>query len=183
MSNLEYLERRPRGNPGFMLLHAGLSAQDLTERPGRPTGMPPRQNHELDQMQARFRKHFKVRCERLADMYNRPRFRFLRVLGLDPPPPHCGLLVGQRRWSMLFIRWRELGFAMATALGYQDAGPPAAASNREPSGWPLPYPSLLWRPWHLGGPGQRNTSTHPLRPNPPDERQTHTPRCVIAQIR
>ena len=35
----------------------------------------------------------------------------------------------------------------------------------------------------LGGPGQRNTNTHPLRPNPPDEKQPHIPRCVIAQIR
>ncbi len=52
---------------------------------------------------------------------------------------------------MLFIRWRELGFAMATALGYQDEGPPAAASNREPSGWPLPYPSLTpaYKNWAL----------------------------------
>ncbi len=121
-----------------MLLPAGLSAQNLPESPGRPTVMPPRRNHEFEQMQARFRKHFKVRCERLADMYNRPRLCFLRALGLDPPPPHCGLLVGQRRWSMLLIRWRELGFAMATSFGYQDAGPPAAASNREPSGWPPP---------------------------------------------
>ena len=134
-----------------MLLPAGLSAQNP---PGRPTGMPPRRNHEFEQMEARFRKHFQVRCERLAEMYNRPSFRFLRALGLDPPPPHCGLLVGQRRWSMLFIWWREVGFAMATSFGYQDAGPPAAASNREPSGWPLPYPSLLRRPWPVGSPGQ-----------------------------
>jgi hypothetical protein len=62
--------------------------------------------------------------------------------------------------------------------------PPAAASNREPSGWPLPYPPSLGG---LGTWAARASETQAPTPSDPTlpakNKHTHTPRCVIAQIR
>ena len=140
-----------------MLLHASLSAQDLPEPPGRPTGMPRRRdyNHVFEFEEARFAKHFQVRCERVADIYNRPRFRLLRSLGagpIIPPPPHCGLLVGQRRWHLAFTCWRNFCFAMANDLGYQEQ------ATRQPRATARGTP-IETRP--------RNLGFYPTTPLPP----------------
>ena len=100
-----------------MSLPAILSAQD---QGARPTRMPRCRSNPVEELQTRYHSHFWVRCQRVADTLNRPQFRFLRAVGVVPPPPHCGLLVGQRRWRNLFIRWRELGYAMARELGFPD---------------------------------------------------------------
>ena len=69
------------------------------------------------------------RCERIAEMWNRPALLFLRARHMVPPPPNVFLFVGLRRWSCLFCAWRDLAFAMATLLGYEEAQGPSACED------------------------------------------------------
>ncbi len=89
----------------------------------RPTHMPRPQRQGATGpgrvSDAVWAKHCWVRCERVAEMANRPFVKFLRLRGLCPPPPDCGLPVGQRRWHMVFIRWREFCVAMAVLHGFR----------------------------------------------------------------
>ena len=67
-----------------------------------------------------YRRRFNIRCVRVADIYNRPAFKFLRSRGLCPAPPHCGLLVGQRSWHACLRTWRDYGYAFAALHGFVD---------------------------------------------------------------
>jgi hypothetical protein len=65
-----------------------------------------------------YQRRFDYRCERIADILNRPAFRFLREAGMVPFPPHAGLNCGQRAWHAAFRSWREYGHRLAAALGF-----------------------------------------------------------------
>jgi aspartyl-tRNA synthetase len=43
-----------------------------------------------------YQKRFNLRCARIAEIINRPAFRFLQEAGKVPHPPHAGLACGQR---------------------------------------------------------------------------------------
>ena len=76
-----------------------------------------------------YQRRFDCRCERIADILNRPAFRFLRETGMVPFPPHAGLNCGQRAWHAACRSWREYGYKLAVALGFCEQGPPTAASG------------------------------------------------------
>ena len=67
-----------------------------------------------------YQKKFRYRCERVADILNRPAFCYLRYHDLCPWPPHCGLWVGQHKWRNMFCNWRDFGFALAGENGFED---------------------------------------------------------------
>ena len=61
-------------------------------------------------------RRFQIRCERIADVLNRPQLRHLRTHDLVPWPPYVYTPIGSRRWRNLFCAWRDLCYAMARAM-------------------------------------------------------------------
>ena len=68
-----------------------------------------------------YQKRFNLRCARIAEIINRPAFRFLQEAGKVPHPPHAGLACGQRSWDRFFRTWRDYGFSLAVLCGFVGA--------------------------------------------------------------
>ncbi len=99
-----------------------VPAQALLATLGRPSRMPiyGGQNQSSRPLtEAGWIKRFDVRCERIAEISNRPAVRYLRSHFICPMPPNVYIPIGTRRWHNLFRLWRDLCYAMAEENGFE----------------------------------------------------------------
>ncbi len=79
-----------------------------------------------------YQRRFQYRCERIANILNRPAFCFVREAGAVPFPPHAGLTCGQVRWNAAFRTWRDYGYLLGAALGFCEVLPQRPPDSPEP---------------------------------------------------